>query len=115
VDWAEFIELHIPEPKTVQVAALTGSGAYGDVHADPVDVAPCVVDDTARRVTVQTQDAEGSEAVSSTTVLVPPATLAPPGSLITLPWSGRTAKVLAASFLDDHGLGLPEHLELNLE
>ncbi|MEK8108661.1 hypothetical protein NKG94_34505 [Micromonospora sp. M12] len=59
-----------PEPKTVRVSALTGSGAYGDVHADPVDVGPCVVDDTSRRVAVQTQDAEGSEAVSSTTVLV---------------------------------------------
>ncbi|MEU7590680.1 hypothetical protein AB0A95_30865 [Micromonospora sp. NPDC049230] len=113
--WEEFIAAYIPEPKTVQVAALTGSGAYGDVHANPVDVAPCVVDDTARRVTVQTQDAEGSEAVSSTTVLVPPATVAPPGSLVTLPWAGRTAKVLAASYLADHGLSLPEHIELNLE
>ncbi|MCZ7376546.1 hypothetical protein [Micromonospora sp. WMMC250] len=113
--WEEFIELYVPEPKTVQVAALTGSAGYGDVHADPVDVAPCVVDDTNRRVTVQTQDAEGSEAVSSTTVLVPPDTVAPPGSLVTLPWAGRTARVLATSVLDDHGLGLPEHIELSLE
>ncbi len=115
MDWAEFITTYVPEPKTVQVATLTGTGAYGDVHADPVDVAPCVVDDTSRRVVVQTQDAEGSEAVSSTTVLAPPDTVAPPGSLVTLPWSGRTARVLATSVLDDHGLDLPEHIELSLE
>ena len=113
--WEEFCELHIPEPRTVQVRALTGSGAYGDEYADPVDVAPCVVDDTTRRVVAQTQDAEGGEAVSSTTVFAPYATVAPPGSLVTLPWTGRTAKVLAVSVMEDHGLDLPEHVELSLE
>ncbi|SCL16351.1 hypothetical protein GA0074692_6868 [Micromonospora pallida] len=113
--WEEFIELHIPEPRTVQVQAYEGSGAYGDVYADPVDVGPCVVDDTTRRVVVQTQDAEGAEGVSSTTVFAPMATVAPPSSLVTLPWTGRTAKVLAVSVMEDHGLGLPEHVELSLE
>ncbi|WP_431892658.1 hypothetical protein [Micromonospora haikouensis] len=115
MDWATFIELHIPEPRTVQVQALTGSGAYGDEYAAPADVGPCVVDDTTRRVVVQTQDAEGAEGVSSTTVFAPMGTIAPPGSLVTLPWTGRTARVLAVSVMEDHGLALPEHVELSLE
>ncbi|OKI47232.1 hypothetical protein [Micromonospora sp. CB01531] len=115
MNWAEFVELYIPEPKTIQVEALTGSGGYGDVYAAPVDVGPCVVDDTTRRVVAQTQDAEGGEVVSGTTVAAPPDTVAPPGSRVTLPWSDRVTRVLATSYLDDHGLGLPEHLELSLE
>ncbi|MEU5945136.1 hypothetical protein ABZ793_06185 [Micromonospora sp. NPDC047465] len=113
--WEEFVDWHIPEPRTIQVQAYEGSGAYGDVHADPVDVGPCVVDDTTRRVVVQTQDAEGAEGVSSTTVFAPMGTAAPPGSLVTLPWTGRTARVLAVSVMEDHGLDLPEHVELSLE
>jgi hypothetical protein len=115
MNWAEFIELHIPEPRTVSVEAYEGSGAYGDVFASPADVGPCVVDDTNRRVAAQTQGAEGGEVVSSTTVFAPPGTVAPPGSRVTLPWNGRVTRVLATSFLDDHGLGLPEHVELSLE
>lgn len=112
--WAEFIELHIPQPQTIRVEAYEGSGAYGDVYGSPVDVGLCVVDDTSRRVAVQTQDTEGAEAVSSTTVFCPPTTIAPPGSRVQLD-TGRTTRVLSTSFLDDHGLGLPEHLELSLE
>ncbi|MEU4777469.1 hypothetical protein [Micromonospora sp. NPDC023633] len=114
MDWTEFVALYIPSPRTIRVEALTGSGAYGDVYADPVDVAPCVVDDTNRRVTVQTQDAEGAEAVSATTVFAPPTTIAPPGSRVQLD-SGRVTRVLATSFLDAHGWDLPEHVELSLE
>ncbi|WKU08010.1 hypothetical protein [Micromonospora sp. HUAS LYJ1] len=113
--WEEFCELFIPAPRTVQMQAYEGSGAYGDEYAAPVDVGPCVVDDTTRRVVVQTQDAEGAEAASSTTVFAPMGTVAPPGSLVTLPWTGRTAKVLAVSVMEDHGLDLPEHVELSLE
>lgn len=112
--WDEFIAACIPESRTIRVQAYQGSGAYGDVHADPVDVDRCVVDDTTRVVPVQTQDTEGVTAVSGTTVFCPPGTIAPPGSLVTLP-SGRTAKVLSRSDLDAHGLGLPEHVELALE
>ncbi|XVU25807.1 hypothetical protein ACQPZJ_01745 [Actinoplanes sp. CA-054009] len=114
MDWAEFIAAYVPEPRTVQVQALTGSGGYGDVYAAPVDVGPCVVDDTARVVTVQTQDAAGTNQVSSTQVYAPPDTVAPAGSLVTLP-GGRTARVLASSRLDAHGHPLPEHVELDLE
>lgn len=112
--WEEFVAECIPEPAAVVVEAYQGSGAYGDVYATSVDVTPCVVEDTRRLVRVQTQDAAGAEAVSSTTVYAPPDTVAPPGSLVTLP-SGRVARVLAVAHLAAHGLPLPEHLELSLE
>jgi len=112
--WDDFIAAHIPAPATITVEAYEGPGAYGPVYAAPAQVSPCVVEDTRRLVRVQTQDAAGHEAVSSTTVYAPPETTAPPGSRVTLP-SGRTAKVLAASHLDAHGHPLPEHLELALE
>lgn len=111
--WEEFCALHIPAPKTVTVEAYEGSGAYGDVYAAPVQVSPCVVEDTRRLVRVQTQDAAGAEQVSSTTVYAPPNTVAPPGSKVTV--GARAARVLAASYQDAHGHPLPEHWELNLE
>ena len=112
--WQEFIAKFIPEPRTITVEALTGAGAYGDVYASPAAVGPCVVDESTRRVAVQTADAEGSEALSSSTVFAPPDTVAPAGSRVTLP-SGRTTRVLAVSRLDAHGYDLPEHVELALE
>jgi len=113
VTWEEFIR-HIPTPASVVVEPYQGSGAYGDVYGAPTAVTPCVVEATRRLVRVQTQDAAGSEAVSSTTVYAPPDTVAPPGSLVTLP-SGHVARVLAVAVLDDHGIGLPSHLEISLE
>lgn len=112
--WEEFVAECIPEPAAVVVEAYQGSGAYGDVYATSVDVTPCVVEDTRRLVRVQTQDAAGAEAVSSTTVYAPPDTVAPPGSRVILP-SGRVARVLAVARLDDHGIGLPSHVEIALE
>lgn len=113
MDWAEFVAECIPQPATVTVEAYEGSGAYGPVYATPVEVTPCVVEDTRRLVRVQTQDAAGTEQVSSTTVYAPPGTVCPPGSRIT--WAGRTSRVLARSDLSAHGLPLPEHVELALE
>ncbi|MDG4832426.1 hypothetical protein O7627_24405 [Solwaraspora sp. WMMD1047] len=112
--WEEFCAEFIPEPATVQVEPYDGSGAYGDVFGAPVDVTPCVVDESRRLVRVQTQDAAGQEAVSSTTVFAPLATTCPAGSRVTL--TGRpAARVLAVSRPTDHGLELPEHLEISLE
>lgn len=113
MDWAEFVSLHIPAPATVTVEAYAGSGAYGDVYAAPVNVTPCVVEDTRRLVRVQTQDAAGREQVSSTTVYAPLGTVCPAGSRVTA--GGRTARVLAVARLEAHGLPLPEHLEISLE
>lgn len=113
MNWAAFVAVHIPTPETVSVQAYEGSGAYGDVLAAPADVTPCVVEQTRRLVRVQTQDAAGTEQVSSTTVYCPPDTVCPPGSRVT--WAGRTSRVLARSDISAHGLDLPEHVELSLE
>jgi hypothetical protein len=112
--WDEFIAAHIPAPHTIRVEQLLGAGGHGDVFASPVDVDRCVIDESTRRVAVQTQDASGAEAVSSSTVFCPPGTIAPAGSRVTLP-SGRITRVLAVAVLDAHGLDLPEHVELALE
>ncbi|EEP73505.1 hypothetical protein MCAG_03832 [Micromonospora sp. ATCC 39149] len=111
--WEEFIAAHIPTPATVSVEAYEGSGAYGPVYAAAVNVTPCVVEDSRRMVRVQTQDAAGAEQVSSTTVYAPLATVCPAGSRVTA--AGRTARVLAVSRIEAHGLPLPEHLEISLE
>ncbi|HEU0041411.1 MAG TPA: hypothetical protein VFQ15_03570 [Jiangellaceae bacterium] len=113
MDWDEFLAL-LPEPHTVTVEAYTGSGAYGDTFAAPVEIDRCFVDAKRKRVRIQTQDAAGAEVVSSTQVYCPPDTVAPPGSRVTLP-SGAVSKVLDAAALTDAGLDLPEHVALSLE
>ncbi|WP_433797452.1 hypothetical protein [Actinoplanes sp. CA-252034] len=114
MNWAEFIAAYVPAPWTITVEAWQGAGAYGDVYASPAAVGPCVIDESTRRIAVQTQDAAGREDVSSSTVFAPPGTTAPAGSRVTLP-SGRITRVLAVAHLDAHGLPLPEHVELSLE
>lgn len=113
MDWATFVAQVLPSPHTVSVEPYEGSGAFGDVFGAAVDITPCFVDETRKLVRVQTQDAAGTERVSSTTVFAPPDTTAPPGSRAT--WRGRTTRVLATAVRDDAGIGLPEHLELSLE
>ncbi|MFF0721344.1 hypothetical protein [Micromonospora sp. NPDC003816] len=113
MNWAEFIAAHIPAPAIVTIEPYAGAGAYGDVYGAPVEVTPCIVEETRRMVRVQTQDAAGSEQVSSTTVLAPLDTPCPAGSRVT--WNGRTATVLAVARVEAHGLPLPEHLDISLE
>jgi hypothetical protein len=91
MNWLEFALLHVAEPRLVQVEALEGSQTY----ADPVPVGPCLI----------REDVE--------VLFCPPDTVAPPGSLVTLP-TGRTSRVVAAHFLDAHGTRLPEHWQLEL-
>jgi ribulose bisphosphate carboxylase small subunit len=114
MDWAEFVEQLLPEPHTISVEPYEGSGAYGDTYGTAVEVTPCFVDHKRRLVRVQTQDAAGHEAVSSTTVFAPPGTVAPAGSRITLV-DGTTSRVLVAADRDPAGADLPAHVELNLE
>ena len=114
MNWAEFCAENIPEPAAITVEPYEGSGAYGDVFGDPVEVTLCVVEDTRRVVRVQTGTAAGKEQLSSTTVFAPLDTVAPAGSRVTVP-GGRVAQVLAVSQVTAHGHDLPEHLELNLE
>jgi len=113
MDWAEFMA-EFPTPHSVTVEAYQGSGGYGDVYGAAVVVAPCIVDQTRRRVPVATADAAGHIVISSAQVYCPPGTVAPAGSRVTLA-SGVVTKVLASSTLDAGGLALPEHVELALE
>lgn len=113
VTWAQLVAQLLPAPHTVQIEAYGGSGAHGDVYAAATPVTPCFVDQKRCVVRVQTTDAAGHEQVSSTIVYAPPGTTAPPGSRVT--YNGRTSKVLAAAVRVDAGVGLPEHVELNLE
>ncbi len=114
MDWQEFCDQNIPAPHTITVEAYQGPGARGPVYATAVDVTPCVVQHTRRRVPVQTADAAGGIVTSSTTVWCPPGTIAPPNSRVTLP-SGAVTRVLTTDALDAHGHELPEHVELSLE
>lgn len=113
--WEEFVAQCIPAPQAVSVQLWTGSGAYGDTYANAIDLTPCVIEDVARAVTVQTVDAYGQEHLSSTTVFAPLTPEVPPGSLITIPWRSRPARVVAVARLTAPGLALPEHQELSLE
>ena len=115
MDWAEFVDQLLPEPHTVTVEPYEGAGAFGDVHGTAAEVAPCFVDAKRKLVRVQTQDAAGHEAVSSTTVFAPPGTVAPAGSRITLADGTTTSRVLVAATRDPAGADLPAHVELNLE
>lgn len=114
MDWADLIA-EVPEPVTISVQALTGSGARGNMYATAVDVENCVVEAKRRQVTVQTQDIAGAIVISSTTVRCPPGTVAPVGSLVTIPGDATARKVLQRADWSDHGIGLPSHVELLLE
>lgn len=89
MNWLEFAILHADDTCTVEVAAVKGTRGY----APPVPVGPCMVADGI--------------------VFCPPDTVAPPGSLITLP-DGGTARVADVHYLDPQGTRLPEHLQLDL-
>lgn len=114
MNWAEFCGEFVSSPHTITVEALVGANGYGDVFAAAVEVTPCVVEHTRRRVRAQTGDAAGAEVLSSTTVYSPPDTVAPAGSRVTLP-SGSVTTVITTSILDAHGHDLPEHVEISLE
>lgn len=102
--------------QSVSVETLLGSGAYGDVWADPVDIA-CFINDTTK----MTRNAQGDEVVSSTTLYAPlttspdqPATAGQfaPGSRVTV--QGRTALVLSAARRDSAGPARIWHTEVTL-
>lgn len=95
-------------PHSVTVRHKTGDGAYGPVHAEPVTVSRCQVDERTTLV----RDSSGAEVVSSTTVRVRPGYgSAPAGSLVTLP-SGREATILGVAHF--HHPPAPEFFEWSL-
>jgi hypothetical protein len=95
-----------PHEATVQAPA--GEGAYGPVQADPVTIS-CLWEDKRRMV----RTAEGREVLSSATVIAPPGTDIPAGSLLTR--GGRTATVMHVATHDAGGLPTPNHVEVFLQ
>ena len=78
----------------IVVERLEGSGAYGEVFADPVTIEKTKI--TVKRKLVRAAD--GSEVISEASVSMPAdEVLIPPGSLVTLParFGGRVATVIA--------------------
>lgn len=84
----------------VIVERLEGSGAYGDVFADPVEIPRTKI--SAKRKLVRAAD--GTEVISEARVSMPADTdPIPEGSRVTLPerFGGRVATVLADQVHDD--------------
>ena len=74
--------------QTVTIEAYEGTGGNGKVYGPPTAV-QCQIDDTVRLV----RNTSAVEVVSSTTLLTPSGTVAPPQSKVTLP-GGRKATVI---------------------
>lgn len=99
-------------PHTVTAEIRTGAGGMGPTHADAVPL-PAEVKDEQRLV----RAADGSEAVSSTTVTVPLDSDVTAGSFVTV-WAGtvheRTSTVIAVQ-RDENIAPLPSFLILSLK
>ena len=94
---------------TVSVETKTGSGAYGDVYAAPVDVA-CWLEPKRRLV----RNKDGQEVLSSSFLSCGVAEKAKftPDSKVT--HDGATAYVIGVNTLTSGALDLPDHLEIDL-
>jgi len=97
----------------VTVSRFLGSGTFGDEWDEPVTVM-AAVDDTTRQV----RDGDGSETVSSTSVVFPiDVGYIAPGSTVTLPalFGGRTARVISCRVAHGGNQPTPNHVEVMLE
>lgn len=99
---------------SVAVQPLTGTGAYGDAFADPVEF-PAWIEEKRRLV----RDQNGAQVVSEATfrTSLEHAVHTPPGSLVVLhtELSGvplRSSRVISQAFHTDGGLGAWQHLEV---
>lgn len=95
---------------TVTVRPLQGTGAYGQVFGDPVEVDGFL--DSATRLV---RSGTGAETVSQSTFYCRPRHVSEfrPGSRVDLP-DGRRTTVVAALPRTSASLGLPDHLEVQL-
>ena len=97
------------QPHKVTVKPFLGSGPYGDVYGDPVEVR-CFRDERRQIV----RNANGDEVVSEVSIF----TNLKHGETFKLDsrveWDGRTDHVISVSRRDDGGLGAWQHLEVAL-
>ena len=97
----------------VVLSRFLGAGTFGDEWADP-ETLSAAVDDTTKTVT----DGDGSETVSSTSVVFPiDVGYIQPGSQVTLPqlFGGRTSRVISCQVAHGGGQPTPNHVEVALE
>lgn len=94
---------------SLTVETLTGTGAQGDVYANPVSV-PGWLEDKRRLV----RDKDGQEVVSSSFFSCDNTHLAKftPDTKVTI--DGRTAFVIGVANYTSGELDLPDHLEIDL-
>ncbi|MGA5764479.1 hypothetical protein [Nonomuraea bangladeshensis] len=92
----------------VFVEALEGEGPLGPEFAEQV-VERAFIAEKRRMV----RDAEGSEVVSETTVIMRLDAVCPAGSRVTV--NGRTTYVIVSARQDGGGLPTPDHLEVALQ
>ena len=94
---------------TVSVETKTGTGAYGDVYAAPVNVA-CWLEPKRRLV----RNRDGQEILSSSFLSCPvtEASRFEPDSKVT--HDGHTAYVIGVNTFTSGPLELPDHLEIDL-
>jgi hypothetical protein len=100
----------LPEPHTIIIEALDGSGGYGDVHGPPTEVYPCYAYGEVKNI----RAADGSVTISSMTIMTPTGTACPPRSIVRLP-DGTSTIAVTTSDIDDCGLGLPTYTEITCE
>jgi hypothetical protein len=86
-------------PHTITVRPYLGTGPYGDMFGDPIDIRRTFVEDRRRLVRAAT----GEELISETTVRTRPGEHIPIGSKVTV-WHNtpneRTARVITANLFD---------------
>jgi hypothetical protein len=105
VDLPSFLLRH-----SVTVKTRTGSGAYGDVFANPVAVLGLMDD---KRTLVRDINT-GQQVVSSSTFYarVDQAAVFTPGSLVS--YNGRETTVITVNVNDGGGLPTPDHVAVSL-
>lgn len=93
----------------ITVEPLLGTGTYGPVYGPAVTVR-CFLDQATRMV----RSPNGEQVASSSTAYCRLATVAPPGSRVTLR-GGRITTVITRLERDGGGLPTPDHCEVQLE
>lgn len=94
--------------QTATIAPYIGENAVGPVYGPTVDVA-CYRE--AKRQIVP--DLEGRENTSTSTVYLPPGTVCPAQSLVTV--NGHTSYVLEQKIWDAGAIPAPNHVEVRLQ
>lgn len=98
---------------TCVIEAYLYRSGDGHEHYDTAVTVACFRDDK-RRLVPDAGGAEGAQITSDSTIFIPPSTVCPVHSRVTLPADGRVATVVQVLRRDGGGLPTPDHLEILL-